>query len=92
MERSRDINVMGEVTSITYPAHGASAYLDVMISLYDGDEYESEGTESLLLRFLGRHTMACLEIGSTVRVNGTLSHVAAMPVVFNPAITVLAGQ
>ena len=91
MERSRDINVIGEVTSITYPAYGASAYLDVMISLLDEAEYESEGAENLLLRFLGRHTMACLEIGSTVRVNGTLSRVAGMPVVFNPAITVMAG-
>ena len=84
MERSRDINAIGTVTSITYPAYGDSAHLDVMISLVDEDDYEGEGTENLLLRFLGRHTMACLEIGSTVRVNGTLSRVAGMPVVFNP--------
>lgn len=90
MERSRDINAIGIVTSITYPACGASTHLDVMISLTDGDEYED--SENLLLRFLGRNTMACLEIGSTVRVDGTLSRAQGTPVVFNPAITVIAGQ
>ena len=87
MGRSRDINVIGTVTSITYPAYGGSTYLDVIVSLHD-----SEIGENLLLRFLGRRTLSCLEIGSSVRVSGALSHTAGAPVVFNPEITVIPGD
>lgn len=89
MERSREINTIGEVTSITYPAHGSSTHLDVIISLREDDD---AGSENLLLRFLGRRSMACLEIGSLVRVHGTLSSTAGTPIVFNPTITVMAGE
>lgn len=89
MGHSRIINEVGEVTSITYPAHGSSTYLDVIISPRDND---GNAKENLLLRFLGRRTMACLEIGSLVRVHGTRSFLAGTPIVFNPAITVMAGQ
>ncbi|MBR5950815.1 MAG: OB-fold nucleic acid binding domain-containing protein [Actinomycetaceae bacterium] len=91
MNHARNIHTTGTVTSITYPAYGGSAQLDVMISPL-GEEMYSGGADSLLLRFLGRRTMACLEIGSLVRVRGTLSRSQGVPVVFNPAITVMAGD
>lgn len=88
MGQSRVINEVGEVTSITYPAHGSRTHLDVIISPRDND---GDGGENLLLRFLGRRTMSCLEIGSLVRVHGVRSYVAGTPIVFNPVITVMAG-
>ena len=79
--KNRRINVRGTVTAITYPAQGPNPALDVIVTVGEDDR--------LLLRFLGRRTMGCLEIGSLVRVRGALSDADGSPAVINPEFTVL---
>ena len=80
MTGSRRLNVKGTVTAITYPAEGPDPRLDVIVTVGEDDR--------LLLRFLGRRDMSCLEIGSRLRVRGALSDADGSPAVINPSITV----
>lgn len=84
MSTSRRINVKGTVTAITYPGEGPSPRLDVIVTVGQEDR--------LLLRFLGRRKLGCIEVGSQVRVRGALSDADGAVAVINPDITVLPAE
>ncbi len=80
--RSRRINLRGVVTAITYPGAGRRSALNVMLQV---------GGDSLVLAFLGRPEVHCIEIGTRLRVKGALVTRRGVPTVYNPSFTVIAG-
>ncbi len=78
--RSRRINLRGEVTAITYPRAGGSPTFNVMLRV---------GEDSLVLSFLGRADLHCVEIGKRLHVKGALATRRGVPTVYNPSFTVL---
>ncbi len=78
--RSRRINLRGEVTAITYPGAGGSPTINVMLRV---------GEDALMLSFLGRADVHCIEIGKRLHVKGALATRRGVPTVFNPSYTVL---
>ncbi|MFT0848504.1 hypothetical protein VR010_12255 [Actinomycetaceae bacterium L2_0104] len=78
--RSRRINLRGVVTAITYPGVGRSSALNVMLRV---------GEDSLVLTFLGRSDVHCIEIGTRLHVKGALVTRRGVPTVYNPSFTVI---
>ena len=79
--RSRRINLRGEVTAITYPGAGGSPTINVMLRV---------GEDALMLSFLGRADVHCIEIGTRLHVKGALVTRRGVPTVYNPSFSVLA--
>ncbi len=79
--RSRRINLRGVVTAITYPGVGRRSALGVMLRV---------GEDSLVLAFLGRPEVHCIEIGTRLHVKGALVTRRGVPTVYNPSFSVLA--
>ncbi|MBE6483717.1 MAG: hypothetical protein E7Z96_02895 [Actinomycetaceae bacterium] len=77
---SRRVNLRGVVSAISYPGSETPPTLEVMLQV---------GDNSLLLAFLGRTDLHCVDIGSRLHVKGTLTSHNGVPTVFNPWFTVL---
>ncbi|MDO4888780.1 MAG: hypothetical protein Q3979_08805 [Actinomycetaceae bacterium] len=76
----RKLDTTGTVTSITFPGVGPSPALRVNLRTDDGP---------LMLTFLGRRDLRCVEIGSRLHVAGTLSSHRGVATVFNPDYLVI---
>ncbi|MFP7697168.1 hypothetical protein [Trueperella sp. LYQ143] len=77
---TRRISATGVVRSITYPGIGQTPRVLVHLQI---------GSEIVVLYFMSRRDLHCLDIGSKVRVRGALQRVHGVPTVFNPVFRVV---
>lgn len=75
------VDVVGTISSMTFPGVGRPPVLKVDFA---ADELV------YVLSFLGRTDMTCLEVGSQLRVRGTVTNNHGVPTIFNPNYTVIA--
>ncbi|AHU90363.1 hypothetical protein CQ11_00975 [Trueperella pyogenes] len=77
---SRRQELVGTIRSITYP--GATLRPRVTMQLETDKGF-------LVLYFMSRTNIECLDIGSKVRVSGAVTRHRGVPTLFNPTFTVL---
>lgn len=78
MTRRREIT--GTVRSITYPGATLTRRVSAHLDADDGP---------LVLYFMSRTNLECIDIGSRVRVVGAVTRHRGVPTMFNPSLTVL---
>ncbi|QOQ38909.1 OB-fold nucleic acid binding domain-containing protein [Trueperella pecoris] len=78
MTRRRDL--IGTIRSITYPGAGRGKRVTAYLELDEGP---------IVLYFMSRSNLECIDIGSKVRVIGAVSTYRGVPTMFNPSYTVV---
>lgn len=79
----RLLSVTGNVTAVTYPGEGLRP--EVIVTM------DVEGT-ALQLVFQSRRTLACVDIGQTIRVKGAVVNHRGVPCIYNPFYTIVKGD